>query len=90
MWVGMNMHEMASFTFLACESIRFSFALRRWGPSGVERRRNGCFRRLHIPCSPDLQYMLMAMKKERDAGVDDDGSVAVESTAFTLSRQFLT
>ena len=34
--------------------------------------------------------MLMAMKKERDAGVDDDGSVAVESTAFTLSRQFLT
>ena len=28
---------------LACESIRFSFALRRWG---VERRRNGCFRRL--------------------------------------------
>ena len=82
----------------------------------------------HIPCSPDLQYMLMAMKKERDAGVDvacifpssrasrscrasreisrsprlahkapvmqasvdDDGNVAVESTAFTLSRQFLT
>ena len=38
----------------------------------------------HIPCSPDLQYMLMAMKKERDAGVDDDVSVAVVSTAFTL------
>ena len=33
--------------FLACESIRFSFALRNV-PSGVERRRNGCFRRLHI------------------------------------------
>ena len=41
---------------LACESIRFSFALRRWGhfarrktknvPSGEEQRRNGCFRRL--------------------------------------------
>ena len=30
--------------------------------------------------------MLMAMKKERDAGVDDDGSVAVVSTAFTLLK----
>lgn len=38
----------------------------------------------HIPCSPDLQRLLMAMKKERDAGVDDDSSVAVVSTAFTL------
>ena len=26
----------------------------------------------------------MAMKKERDAGVDDDGSVTVVSTAFNL------
>ena len=48
----------AIFVYLACESIRFSFALRRWGrfaktvsssrnvPSGLERRRNGCFHRL--------------------------------------------
>ena len=54
--------NLAAYRVLACESIRFSFALRRWGrfvlslsrrrsssrnvPSGVERRRNGCFRRL--------------------------------------------
>ena len=49
-----------------------------------EKREGGAWSRALVPSPFPFERLSRRLKKERDAGVDDDGSVAVVSTAFTL------